>query len=393
MRILLLATLAIAVIVMPNVSQAQPPKTVRFATFNTSLNRKQAGQLIDDLQQPDHSQARHVAEILQRVRPDVVLLNEVDYDNKHEAAKLLHDNFLAKSQNGQEPITYKYRSLAESNTGIPTGQDLNRDGKTDGPNDAYGFGFYPGQYGMIVFSKFPIDTKNVRTFQKFLWKDMPNAKLPTLPGSKQPYYSQDILDIFRLSSKSHWDLPIHLGNSTVHFLCSHPTPPVFDGPEDRHGKRNHDEIRLWADYISGDKAGYITDDNGQKGGLPKDARFVIAGDLNADPHDGDSTSFAIRQLLHHPAVNSSLLPTSAGAIEATEQQGRANKSHRSKAAADTGDFSDFKIGNLRLDYVLPSNNLTTKNAGVFWPKVDQDGRELLRSFDHRLVWIDVVLPE
>ena len=55
--------------------------------------------------------------------------------------------------------------------------------------------------------------------------------------------------MFRLSSKSHWDVPIRIGRETVHFLVSHPTPPVFDGPEDRNGTRNHDEIRFWADYV------------------------------------------------------------------------------------------------------------------------------------------------
>ena len=37
---------------------------------------------------------------------------------------------------------------------------------------------------------------------------------------------------------------------TFHLLASHPTPPVFDGDEDRNGKRNHDEVRLIADYIN-----------------------------------------------------------------------------------------------------------------------------------------------
>ena len=45
---------------------------------------------------------------------------------------------------------------------------------------------------------------------------------------------------------------------TVHFLVSHPTPPVFDGPEDRNGPRNYDEIRFWADY-SPRTGGYIYD--------------------------------------------------------------------------------------------------------------------------------------
>ena len=39
-------------------------------------------------------------------------------------------------------------------------------------------------------------------------------------------------EVFRLSSKSHWDVPLRVGGEVVHFLVSHPTPPVFDGPDD-----------------------------------------------------------------------------------------------------------------------------------------------------------------
>ncbi len=106
---------------------------------------------------------------------------------------------------------------------------------------------------MVVLSRYPIDTRRARTFQDFLWKDMPGALLPDDPATAAPadWYSPDELADVRLSSKSHWDLPIRIGRRTVHFLVSHPTPPTFDGPEDRNGTRNHDEIRFWADYVAG----------------------------------------------------------------------------------------------------------------------------------------------
>ena len=99
----------------------------------------------------------------------------------------------------------------------------------------------------------------MRTFQLFKWKDMPGNLIPT------PFYSPDEVDILRLSSKSHWDVPVRIGGKTVHFLVAHPTPPVFDGPEDRNGRRNFDEIRFWADYITPGKSGYIYDDDGTHG--------------------------------------------------------------------------------------------------------------------------------
>jgi len=267
-----------------------PPSVVRFATFNASLNRNATGQLITDLSSPGNAQADTVAEIIQRTRPDVLLINEFDFDDQGEdgsslAAELFQDNYLSIGQGGADPIEYPYRFVAPSNTGIPSGFDFNNNGVVGGPDDAFGFGFFPGQFGMAVYSMFPIDEDAIRTFQLFLWKDMPGALLPDDPATSAPadWYSPAELDVFRLSSKSHWDVPIELGDRTVHFLVSHPTPPVFDGPEDRNGTRNHDEIRFWADYVLPSRSDYIVDDEGNPGGLEAGASFVIAGDQNSDP--------------------------------------------------------------------------------------------------------------
>ncbi|MBA2389120.1 MAG: endonuclease/exonuclease/phosphatase family protein, partial [Geodermatophilaceae bacterium] len=225
----------------------QPPESVRFASFNASLNRSTEGQLITDLSTPDNAQAQNVAEIIQRTRPDVLLVNEFDYDAGDVALGLFQDNYLSVPHNGAAAIDYPYSFTAPSNTGIQSGFDLNNDGVIGGPDDAFGFGFFPGQFGMAVYSKFPFVEANIRTFQEFLWKDMPGALLPDDPGTPEPgdFYSEEELAVFRLSSKSHWDLPVRIGPRTVHFLVSHPTPPVFDGDEDRNGRRNHDEIRFW----------------------------------------------------------------------------------------------------------------------------------------------------
>jgi hypothetical protein len=135
-----------------------------------------------------------------------------------------------------------------------------------------------------------------------------------------------------------------IGKKTVHFLVSHPTPPVFDGPEDRNGTRNYDEIRFWADYITPGKAGYIYDDNGQWGGLKPGSLFVIAGDQNSDPNDGDSIPGSIQLLLDHPLVNTKVTPASEGAVEASLLQGGANLTHISDPAYDTADFADGSTG-------------------------------------------------
>jgi hypothetical protein len=372
---------------------------VRFATFNASLNRNNAGQLVADLSTPGNVQAQTVAEIIQRTRPDVLLINEFDFVENGVAAQLFQDNYLSISQNGADPIHYDYFFVAPSNTGIPSGFDFNNDGVIGGPDDAFGFGFFPGQFGMAVYSRHPIDYANVRTFQHFLWQDMLGALLPDDPATPAlaDWYSPEELAVFRLSSKSHWDVPIQIGAKVVHFLVSNPTPPGFDGPEDRNGTRNFDEIRFWADYLLPATSGYIYDDNDQTGGLPPGAMFVIAGDQNSDPLDGDSIPGAIQQLLEHPLVSTRLTPSSAGAVEQSALQGGANLTHRSDPAFDTADFADTAPGNLRADYVLPSKNLQPQDAGVFWPTSDDPLFRLVGVFpfpssDHRLVWIDVLVP-
>jgi hypothetical protein len=393
-----------ALLIVPIGASAAPARdsglpTVRFATFNASLNRNFAGQLVADLTTTNNVQAKTVAEIIQRTRPDVLLINEFDFVENGVAAELFQDNYLSISQNGAEPIEYGYYFVAPSNTGIPSGFDLNNNGVVAGPDDAFGFGFFPGQFGMAVYSRYPIDYASIRTFQFFLWKDMPGAMLPDDPNTPAPadWYSPEELDVFRLSSKSHWDVPIQIGHKVVHFLVSHPTPPVFDGPEDRNGTRNFDEIRFWADYILPSRSGYVYDDQGNFGGLKPGAMFVIAGDQNSDPLDGDSIPGSIQQLLDHPLVNTRVTPSSEGAVQQSLLQGGANTTHLSDPAFDTADFSDTAPGNLRADYVLPRKNLQIVDAAVFWPLNTDPLFSLVGVFpfpssDHRLVWIDVTVP-
>ncbi len=394
-----------AKVCMPNDMDAVKPskhdRTVRFATFNAFLNRNTAGQLITDLQDTSNSQISAVAEIIQRTRPDVLLLNEFDFDENGEAIALFQDNFLSLPQNGQKPIHYPHIYLAPSNTGIPSGLDFDNDGSTSGPGDAFGFGFFPGQFAMVLLSRYPIADRKVRTFQKFLWKDMPGALLPDDAETTEPndYYSKEELAEFRLSSKSHWDIPIYINKRIVHILAAHPTPPVFDGPEDRNGKRNHDEIRFWADYVKGRYSSrYIVDDHGRRGGLNRWSRFVILGDYNADPNDGDSTNNAITQLLKNPTIDASIAPASLGGFEDAENEGQLNDIHLGNAALDTADFNPANPGNLRVDYVLPSKfGLSPVCGGIFWPTTKDESRYLVGdgfpvvSSDHHLVWLDIIV--
>ena len=392
----------LSVLAMP--ALANKSETVRFASFNVSLNGFSADDLVQQLSDPSNAQAKAVAEILQRTRPDVVLLNEFSYVEGGAAIDAFRENFLEVAQGDQQPIDYPYVFIAPSNTGIPSSLDLNNDGSVGGPNDAFGFGFFPGQFGMALLSRYPIAEDYVRTFQNFLWKDMPGALLPDDPATEASadWYSEEELEAFRLSSKSHWDIPIRVGKRFVHVLASHPTPPVFDDPPtfpegvDFNGRRNHDEIRFWADYVHPNffRSLYIYDDAGRRGGLFPLSLFVIMGDQNADPFDGDSTDEAILQLTDNRRINTRNTPASPGGVEAAERDGGANDDHVGNPAFDTADFADGAPGNLRVDYVLPVRRLKIVDSGVFWPTSDDPAFDLVGTFpfpssDHRLVWADV----
>ena len=167
------------------------------------------------------------------------------------APKLFQDNYLSVGQRDKEAIEYPHRFTAPSNTGVASGFDLDNNGRavtspgSGYPEDCYGFGSFPGQYGMVVYSKYPIRTEDVRTFQSFLWKDMPDALLPDRTSTEEPgdWFSNEELEVVRLSSKSHWDVPIEVDGKIAHILVCHPTPPVFDGAEDRNGRMEHQGFR------------------------------------------------------------------------------------------------------------------------------------------------------
>jgi hypothetical protein len=367
--------------------------TLKIATFNVSMEatnyvkgdalKAGAGVLKQRLKNGDNLQIKNIAEIIQRTRPDIVLLNEFDYiESKAEGVKAFIKNYLNYSQNGVAAIDYPYFYYAPVNTGLPTEFDLDNNGTKEGLKaDAQGFGFFHGHYGMMILSKFPIQTADVRTFQHFLRADMPGAIKPFYPKTGEPWYSDQEWQSLRLSSKSHWDVPVLVNGKVLHLLASHPVPPVFDGDEDRNGARNHDEIRLWTDYITPGAGDYIVDDKGEKGGLSNDSQFVLLGDQNAAVNGGNARKEGIGRLLASPWVNSTFIPQSEGA--------RQNKPENLHSKEHTSAWG------MRVDYVLPSANIKVLDGSVFWPTPDSKLFRLVAdrkaSSDHRLVWLEIKL--
>ena len=360
------------------------------ATFNVSMeseNYVAKGSplgpqvLVKELASGKNPQISNIAAILQQVRPDILLLNEFDYiKDPAQGAEQFIKQYLHKPQHGGKPLDYPYFYYQTVNTGQPSGFDLNNDGKLGGGEDAWGFGNYPGQYAMLVLSRFPIDAGKARTFQHFKWKDMPGHK-QTKKADGSPWFSPAAWEQMPLSSKSHWDLPINVDGKPLHLLISHPTPPVFDGPENRNGNRNHDEVKFWVDYLSG-AGDYIYDDQGVRGGYQGSAPFVVMGDLNSSSDEGDAYRDAIKALLNHPAIQTEPVPQSAGGA-AHSPDNRLGKFHTAG-------------WRMRVDYVLPSKHaIQVHSSGVFWPLKGEPLHEAVASrgasSDHRLVWVKLSL--
>lgn len=378
------------------------PVEIRVATFNVEDIRE------SDLADPNHPRLKRLGSVIRDLRPNVILLNEIAYDGPgspgfrdgDEPGRLAQrfvEMFVHQSEErAQSGIRYR-TFMAPVNSGMHSGFDLDNDGRVvstfphpapsnpDGSpprqtneqraygNDAWGFGTFPGQYGMalLVDERLEIVGEKIRTFRLMPWDYVPGAFMPRMPETNEPWYTAEEWAIFRLSSKSHWDVPVRLPNGQmIHMLCSHPTPPAFDGPEMRNQKRNHDEIRFWADYL--DRAAYIVDDLNQPGGLDPEAHFVILGDLNADPERGNSFKNPIkRNLFANSRINSSVTPVSDLDVPGL-------------APSDTAMFK------LRVDYVLPSRTVEPIRAGVW--RSNPEPADMPFPSDHFPVWMDIRIP-
>ncbi|MGJ8582659.1 MAG: endonuclease/exonuclease/phosphatase family protein [Marinosulfonomonas sp.] len=343
--------------------------TYRIATLNTGLSRKGPGLLLRDILRGEDAQILMVRDMIAAVRPDILVLTGFDYDYDLQALARFQA-LLAEAGHGMP-----HRFAFAPNSGMYTGVDMDGDGRLGTARDAQGFGEFAGQGGMAILSVLPIDAKASRDFSTVLWAELPGASYGDLP----------VHPAQRLSSVGHWDVPIDLGaGERLHLLAFHATTPAFDGPEDRNGFRNRDEIGFWSTYL-----------DGGLGVKPPDQRFVIVGDANLDPVDGDGQRPAIADLLARPDLQDPR-PSSRGGAEASQVQGGVNARQGGDPALDTADWRDVDgPGNLRVDYVLPSRDLTVTDAGVFWPASGQPGFDILAGRDlkrswHGLVWVDVL---
>ncbi len=358
-----------------------------------------------DVLSGDNPRLIEAARVIQRLEADILLISELTYDvpevtgddsrRPGSNASFLVENYIARAwEEGLAPIDYT-AWMPPTNTGLASGFDLDNDGVAvvDYPpvtrsdslgtpprqtaderaygNDAWGFGTFPGQYGMALFVRpgLSIRESDIQTFQTFRWSDLPDPNVPVEP-SGTPWYSDEEWEEMRLSSKTHVVIPVEVpGLGTIKVVASHPTPPAFDGAEMRNRMRNHDEIRLLRAIIDADPG--VRSDQGEASSISGDDLFVIVGDLNADPDEGSTWGNPILDhLLTHPRVQSDITPTA---------------SESTRAWYPDLDADDTAGWGLRVDYVLPSVGLTVSGSGVV--RIDPDAPVVVS--DHFPVFIDI----
>lgn len=314
--------------------------------------------MLQDIRKHD-PQVEAAAQVIAATRPDILLLTNFDWDLDGLALRA----FAARLR--EDGLDYGYLFAPRPNAGLESGLDLDGNGALGEPRDAQGYGRFAGDGGLAILSRLPIETGAARDFSSFLWADIPDAQIEGAGLSEPAREAQ------RLSSTAHWDVPVTLpGGEALHLWAFAATPPLFDGPEDRNGRRNHDEAAFWLRYL-----------DGRLPAQPAQAPFVLLGNFNTDPADGEGRRGALAALLADPRMQDAD-PRSEGGALATDP------SHAGDPARDTAEF-DGASGNLRLDYVLPAASLHVVDAGVFWPA---EGDLAARASRHRLVWIDIALP-
>lgn len=280
--------------------------------------------------------------------PDILVLLDVDWDLNGTTLTA----FAETLADAGHPMPYQF--APRPNAGMPTGLDLDGDGRLGTADDAQGWAQFAGSGGMALLSRWPIDTAQILDHTGFLWRDLPDARLPQRNG--QIFPNDAVFDIQRLASVAAWEVPVTIGARTLTILSYHAGPPIFGGAANRNFNRNADETAFWRHRLDG------------RLGDPPRTPFVLMGDANLDPDGGDGNHADIRALLSHPALQDPQ-PAGLSPVDGTR-------------SLVTGHWPDGP-GALRVEYTLPSANLTVQDAGLVWPSPDAR---------HAMVWLDIAWP-
>ncbi|WP_175484931.1 endonuclease/exonuclease/phosphatase family protein [Jannaschia pohangensis] len=293
--------------------------------------------MLRDLQSGRDDQAEAALAVILAARADVILLADVDWDLDGVGLTALTDRL----RDGG--LDYPYRVALRPNSGLPSGVDLDGNGVAHEARDALGYGWFTGDSGLAILSRLPLDEIDDRS--AVLWSSRSDAA-DVLPEAARA--------VVPLATTAQWVVPVQIGGTRLTLITMAAGTPVFDGPEDRNGLRNADELR-WIAELAEDAA------------LP-----LVLGRANLDPDRGEGDRAALLSLLTHPKLVDPM-PESASAGRAT-------------VVWDS-------VGPMRVDYVLPPRGLGVVSAGVIWPDASDPLAQMVeRAGPGRLVWVDVAIP-
>ncbi|CTQ49144.1 endonuclease/exonuclease/phosphatase family protein [Jannaschia donghaensis] len=304
-----------------------PAETIRLATFDTGLGRKGPGLMLRDLQSGRDDQAEAAIALIAQADADVLMLMDIDWDYAGNGAAALRDR-LSDVGGG-----YPHHIARRPNSGVPSGFDLDGDGTTHEARDALGYGRFTGDSGLAVLSRFPLG--EIRDLTGALWSDH---------GTPADLVPPPALAGMPLATTAQWVVPITIRGQEITLVTMSAGTPVFDGPEDRNGIRNRDELTLVSDLVDGAKAA------------------LVMGRANQDPAGGEGHAEALMRLLTHPALQDPRPEGPDGGLATVEFR---------------------TVGPMRVDYVLPPRGLRVVGSGTLHDAA---------AGPSRLVWVDVAVP-
>jgi len=364
------------------------PAGLRYGHFN--IKELSTDKLLDDADQ----QVNAAAEVIARFNPDIVDINELQYDIEGlptgdmpgaaypvepggidggaENAQRLADRIAAANPDA----TYDHVLITVGNSGMWWDDT--------GDFDSWslrGWGDWEGRFNTAVLSKFPILRDEVRVISDLAWEDLPDnqladmeAEIGMVPPAGFPLFEKALIIV-----------PVDLGTETLYLVLLHPvaSPSRFDVINPY---RNYDELHALALFLDGTLPGVEP--------LPAGAKFIISGDLNADPDSSDSDGIAgaAQLVTEHPSVVA-VFPEGAG----TEGRNGEYNTYMSGCGNDDGETVEDPRDafQLQLDYILPSVTIGEPiDQAIFFPDF-QSAREdfdlACYASDHRFLWADLDL--
>lgn len=368
--------------------------------MNAGLSEDEEGALAERLEGGQDEAAQMLARNIQKTRPDVLLITDIDTST--HVADIFKDQYLAEAQADGEagskdlsPLDYRYVYAASTNAGVQSGADLNGNGSTGDAGDAFGVGHFEGQRSMILYSRYPIKQDEVRTFNDLIWSELPGNSLDT------EKYSKLVRSVLPLNSTSLWDVPLDVDGETVHVVATGLTPDQGEGAD---ADRRLDQLRFLNMYLSdSDDLRDLTDDAGAYGGLEQEANAVVLGALGPDLESLDENVGQKRQ-------------DAAEELETFLDSGELDVAKPSSAGAQCEDDASPQIrtildfvcatqyatriggGTSRSDYVAAANGSTVSKSGIeaamsraVAEKSSAGTSSASLAGARRMVWADVTL--